>query len=158
MMANTNYVGSVVPAEQDVEKLVNAVQGCVEEMGLWGQILASDQRPRMLKFRLGGEKQIALVAELAREKKLQIDTYPIDGMLADLKIGEAAERIEKKVEALQQLVADTRLAGQSEAWQAFLGYYAMLSSMAARDPDLAARLRPVVDFMSTGRKPKPQAK
>ncbi|MDC0746042.1 hypothetical protein [Polyangium mundeleinium] len=38
----------------------------------------------------------------------------------------------------------------SEAWEAFLAYYDVLSSMGERMPDLAAELQTVVDFMATG--------
>jgi hypothetical protein len=49
------------------------------------------------------------------------------------------------------------LAAYGEAWQAFLGYYGVLSSMASRDPDLAKRLGPITDFMSRRRvKPAPE--
>ena len=38
----------------------------------------------------------------------------------------------------------------SEAWDAFLAYYGVLSSMADRDPELAVELEPVVQFMANG--------
>lgn len=53
------------------------------------------------------------------------------------------------------LAEDTGTQAASEAWEAFLAYYGVLSSMAERSPELAAELQTVVDFMATGPCKKP---
>ena len=49
---------------------------------------------------------------------------------------------------------DTGTQAGSEGWEAFLAYYGVLSSMADRNPELAAELEPVVQLMATGPRPK----
>ncbi|MBK9259399.1 MAG: hypothetical protein IPM54_06130 [Polyangiaceae bacterium] len=58
--------------------------------------------------------------------------------------------IEDELRVALQIAEDTGTQAGSEAWEAFLAYYGVLSSMAQRMPDLAAELQPVVDFMATG--------
>ena len=56
-----------------------------------------------------------------------------------------------------QLAEDTGTQAGSEAWEAFLAYYGVLSSMGERMPDLAAELQTVVDFMAIGPRKKASA-
>lgn len=97
-----------------------------------------------------------LVFGLATEKKVVIDGMPLEGMSSDMKLGNMAYGFEQQLTDCQQIAADTRLVAFGEAWQAFLGYYGVLNSMASRDAALASRLRPVVEFMSDGPRQKKQ--
>ena len=81
---------------------------------------------------------------------------PLDGMLNDLNLVQALEPFESALELGSQLVADTILQADTEGWQAFLGYYGVLATMAERDAELATLLRPAIEFMKYGRrKPEP---
>ena len=44
---------------------------------------------------------------------------------------------------------------EGEMWETFLAYYAVLSSMAARVPQLAVDLKPVTEFMARSRRRAP---
>ena len=149
-MATTNLVGTVVPTEEETQQLhadIDKVQSAVE---CFGVIVAADDRGSFLKPKGGSEKLMPLVFEIATEKKVAVEGIPLAGMNDDLKVGQVAEKLELRFENLRQLAADTRLAAYGEAYQAFLAYYGVLSSMAKHDPALAKRLQPVIDFMSTG--------
>lgn len=89
---------------------------------------------------------------------MSIATMPLSDFEADVAVARTAEKVEKELAVAHQIASDTRLAGYGEAWQAFLAYYGVLSSMATRDPELAKRLAPITDFMSIRRRPKPAPK
>ncbi len=156
-MAVTNVIGSVVPNAEQQKRIEDTAKQIAAELRPWGIILKPEDRSTFLKPRIGGEKLFDLLINLAEENSLNIATLPISDMKADVTVARAAEGIERELNVAQQLAADTRLAAYGEAWQAFLGYYGVLSSMASRDPDLAKRLGPITDFMSRRRvKPAPE--
>jgi hypothetical protein len=145
-----NLVGHVVPTPeqtQQIDAALDTVQGGIET---FCTAIAASDRGGVLRPRAGSEKLMPLVFEVARRKGLAVDGMPLDGVDDDLKVASAADRYELRLEALRQRVADTRLVAYGEAYQAFLAYYGILSSMAKHDPALETELRPVVDFMSTG--------
>jgi hypothetical protein len=155
-MATTNYVGSNAPSEADLSKYEKLIQSIIEFQRPWSVVLGGDQKSTMIRARVGSEKHLQLIHDLAKEKGLSIPALSLEGMQADIGVASSASRMETVLTRALEMAADTRYAAQSEAWQAFLGYYGVLSSMASRDPELANRLRPVVDFMASGKSKKPQ--
>jgi hypothetical protein len=149
-MKITNKVGAVVPTPEEQQQLATDIESLRSRLLRFGMVLAPEERYSFLKPRAGAEMLMPLVADLAREKSVTIDGMALEAMTSDLQVGDASLRIERQLEDCRQLASDTRLIAYGEAWQAFLGYYAVLNSMASRDAALANRLRPVVDFMSTG--------
>jgi len=153
-MAHTDHVGDTVPTPEELEKLKADIASVRERVGRFGIMLPSEERGSFLKPRIGAAEMMTLVARLAQEKGVNIAGMPLGAMESDLQVGDAARSLEEGLADCLQLAADTRLCAYSEAWQAFLGYYAVLSSMASRDAALASRLRPVVEFMSKGARSK----
>jgi hypothetical protein len=151
-MAKTNFVGTNVPPDETVSGIVTQANDIYGKLRPWGYMLSSDQRPIFLKPRLGGERAMDLICSAAQERGVSLPGLSLESMKADLKVGAAAQKVQDALSNAYQLAADTRLAAYGEAWEAFLGYYAVLSSMASRDPELAQKLQPVVDFMAIGRR------
>lgn len=157
-MTLKNTVGATTPTPEQHQQLTAQSKAIAEAVRPWGIILKPEDRNSYPKPRTGGEKLFELLISMAEENKLNIATMPLANMKADVTVARAAESIERELAVAHQLASDTRLAGYGEAWQAFLGYYGVLSSMASRDPDLAKRLAPVTDFMARRRaqqEPKP---
>ena len=146
---SVNYIGGVVPTEEQVEQLLAAIATVTESLSTWGTVLTTEQRTRFLKPRIGSDGPMEIVASLAADRGLSLKDVPLEQMAADLQIAKRAERLERAIQFAHRNLSDTRFAAFAEAWKAFLGYYAVLSSMAAHDPDLASRLRPVSEFMAT---------
>jgi hypothetical protein len=75
---------------------------------------------------------------------------PLDGMQNDLTLAEQMANVIAELAPALTLAEDTAAQADSEAWQAFLAYYGVLASMAARVPELASELAPTVAFMANG--------
>lgn len=95
------------------------------------------------------------VHDLAARHGVSLKSIPLDGMANDLALAKQLQPFEDEFRVGLQLVEDTGTQAASEAWEAFLAYYGVLSSMAERSPDLAAELQTVVEFMATGPRKKP---
>jgi hypothetical protein len=90
------------------------------------------------------------VRDLAARRKVAIKGIPLAGLADDVALSKQFLTFEHELRAALQLVEETGLQADAEAWEAFLAYYGVLSSMADRDPGLAAELAPVVEFMAHG--------
>lgn len=152
-------VGDNVPSTAKLQSLLKQLTDVVSELQKFGVVLSKEERQRLLRARRDSEPMQRRVYELAKKRSLALGGFPLAGMLNDMNLVQALEPFQAAMELGQQLTADTLLLADTEAWQAFLAYYGVLSSMADRDPELATELRPVVDFMKTGRRraePKPE--
>jgi hypothetical protein len=158
-MSTPGFVGNVVPTqdqEQQILTQTKALEGSIRE---WAVMLTPAQRASLLRPRGADDELIDLVAGLAADRGVTLPKMPLEALKSDLQVGRTAARVERQLEIVHQLVSDTRLAGYGEAWEAFLSYYGVLSSMAERDADLAKELAPVTAFMGRRRSrpaPKPE--
>jgi hypothetical protein len=105
---------------------------------------------RTLKARRGAEPHIQRVVDLATKHGVSLPNIPLAGISNDLKLGNQVQPVEDEIRVALQFAEDIGRQTSSEAWEAFLAYYGVLSSMAQRMPDLAIELATVVDFMATG--------
>jgi len=94
------------------------------------------------------------VGDLATKHGVALPNIPLAGLSSDLQLANQLHPIEDELRVALQIAEDTGAQAGSEAWEAFLAYYGVLSSMAQRMPDLAAELQTVVDFMATGSRKK----
>ena len=154
-----NRVGNNVPSPAKLQSLLKQLQDVIAELQKFGIVLTVEERKQLLRARRDSEPHQRLVHELASKKGLDLTGFPLPDMLNDINLVQALEPFDSAATLGQQLVSDTLLEADTEAWQAFLAYYAVLSSMAKRDAELATQLKPVVEFMKTGkRKPGPEGK
>ena len=77
-------------------------------------------------------------------------------MLNDVRLTQVLQPIAALVERANQLVQDTTMQADTEAWQAFLAYYGVLSSLSGRIPEIEGALAPVVEYMRPNKKPAPE--
>ena len=68
-------------------------------------------------------------------------------MLNDVRLTQVLQPIAVLAERASQLLQDTTSQADTEAWQAFLAYYGVLSALSGRIPDIETALAPVVDYM-----------
>jgi hypothetical protein len=145
-----NKVGDKLLTPEKRAELLKQLKGIVEELKPYGITLITDDRKRTLRPRKGAEPHMQRVHDLAKKHGLSLKGIALDGMAADLDLTKQFQPFEDEFRIGLQLAEDTGTQASSEAWEAFLAYYGVLSSMADRSPDLAAELQTVVDFMATG--------
>lgn len=152
-----NKIGNVQLTEREREAVVKELAALDARVAKVADVhLDPQDRRSILKMRPGGEKQIPLIARLATERGVVIPTMSVDGMNADLEIAQSLRVLLSAADSLRQRIEDGVLEAEAECWSAATAFYSVLSSMAARDPQLANALRPATDFFATGRRrPKP---
>jgi hypothetical protein len=151
-----NKVGDNVPSTQTVNQLLDQLIQIILALRAFCVTLSPDERRRQLRMRRGAEPHIARVHDLAAKYKVDIPGIPLQGMTNDLDLYTLLRPFEDNFRAGVTLAEHTAGQAESEAWEAFLAYYATLSGMAAHLPQLATELDPVTKFMAQ-RRPKPAA-
>ena len=149
-------VGTKVPSEKDVQKLVDdlkAIQAKIEEYTI---TLTSDERQTTTKMRIGGEGVVETIGSLAAEHKLSLPEISVEGMNADLLLAKRLRPLANAATGLAQRLDDTILQAQSEYWWAATAFYSTLARISGANANLQAALKPVVDFFAVGRR-KPKA-
>jgi hypothetical protein len=145
-------VGSHVPSENDVQKLVGQVESIVHKIREYAVALTPDERRSLTKFRPGGEAIVALVGQLAKKHGVDAEETSVEGMHADLLLAQRLAPLAGAADALAQLLDDTVLEAQGECWHAATANYSLLSVKAKNLPDLAESLAPARAFFATGRR------
>lgn len=145
-----NKVGTTLPTQQEIEQINQDLESLLQRINKWGVVLNSEQRQAAMKIRTGGEAFIPPVMDTAKAAGVNIPGMPLAGMEADWKLYSIAKTVEEKAALLHQLISDTRLQSGSETWQAWLGHYSVLTTLATRDNTVAAKIKGAVEFMSTG--------
>jgi hypothetical protein len=145
-----NLVGDSPLTSQKRDKLVAQLKDILEQLRPYGIILDKDSRKRTLRPRKGAEAHMARVHDLAVKHGVSLKNISLDGMAADIELAKQFQPIEDELRTVLTLAEDTGTQAGSEAWEAFLAYYGVLSSMAERDPELAAEIASVIEFMATG--------
>jgi hypothetical protein len=150
-----NKVGDKLLTPQKAGQLLKQLKDLIEQLKPYGITLTTDDHKRALRPRKGAEPHIERVHDLAVKHGVSLKNIPLDGMANDLALAKQFRPFEEEMRAGLQLTEDTGMQADSEAWEAFLAYYGVLSSMAERLPELAAELQTVVEFMATGPRKKP---
>jgi hypothetical protein len=145
-----NKVGDKLLSPQKAAQLLKQIKDSVEQLKAYGITLTTDDHKRALRPRRGAEPHMQRVHDLAVKHGVSLKNIPLDGMANDLALAKQFRPFEDELRAGLQLAEDTGMQADSEAWEAFLAYYGVLSSMAERMPELAAELQLVVEFMANG--------
>lgn len=135
--------------DERVAILVDDAQTSLRCPGMGSQMLP-DGRSHDTHRILGLELKQFLLLDQFMDFGGTAPNIPLAGLSNDLLLASQYQPIEDELRVALQIAEDTGTQAGSEAWEAFLAYYGVLSSMAQRMPDLAAELQPVVDFMATG--------
>lgn len=145
-----NKVGDKQLNAQDAADLLAKAKDILATLKAHGITATSDDRRRRLKPRRGAEPHIQRVLDLAKKHGVALQDIPLEGVSADLTLAAQLQPVEDELRVALQTAEDTGAQAASEAWEAFLAYYGVLSAMGQRDPGLAAELSTVVDFMAHG--------
>ena len=145
-----NLVGDKPLTPQKRDKLIAQLKDILEQLRPHGIILDKDSRKRTLRPRKGAEPHMQRVHDLAIKHGVSLKNISLDGMAADLELAKQFQPIEDELRTVLTFAEDTGTQAASEGWEAFLGYYGVLCSIAERNPELAAELDPVIKFMATG--------
>ncbi|MDI3285315.1 hypothetical protein [Polyangium sp. 15x6] len=152
-----NKVGDTLLTPEDHIQLLAQLKAIVEKLRAHGITLTADERRRTLRQRRGAEPHIQRVIDLAKKYNVALKNIPLAGLENDAGLTKQLQPIEEELRVALQLAEDTGMQAGSEAWEAFLAYYGVLSAMGERMPDLAAELQTVVDFMAIGPRKKASA-
>lgn len=145
-----NRVGDKQLTDQKRTQILKVLKDAIVQLKPYGVTLTIDERKRTLRPRRGGETHMQRVHDLAKKHGVSLKDIPLDGMADDLALAKQFQSFEDEFRVGLQFAEDTGAQAESEAWEAFLAYYGVLSSMAERSPDLATELATVTDFMATG--------
>jgi hypothetical protein len=145
-----NKVGDTLLTAQKRDKLLGQLNDVLEQLRPYGIMLESTSRGRKLRQRKGAEPHMQRVHDLAVKHEVTLKNISLVGMANDLTLAKQFQAIEDAYRTGLTFSEDTGMQADSEAWDAFLAYYGVLSSMADRDPELAVELEPVVAFMANG--------
>ena len=145
-----NRVGEKKLSDQKRAQVLKIAEDIIAQLNGVGVVLSTDERKRVLRPRKGADLHMATVHRLAEKYAIDLKGMPLSGMGDDLALGEQLVEIENKLRVALTIAEDTGAQADSEAWEAFLGYYGVLNSMAQRNPELAEELVTVVEFMANG--------
>jgi len=151
-----NRVGDNTPSAATFAAISKRITDAVTELEKFCITLSKDERKRLLRSRKDAEPMMRRIADLVQRHKVTVPGIELQSMRNDLELVDTLSPIELQLERALQLVQDTGAQADTEAWQAFLAYYGVLSSMASRNSDIEGALHPVVDFMRVRRKAAPE--
>jgi hypothetical protein len=147
-----NRVGSVVPSDQDIQKLVKDLEGVGTNIQKFTLTLSTEERLRATKMRANGTPIVELVSDLARRHEVSLPRISVEDMRGDLTLAQRLVPLKQVLERLSKTVEDTILQAQSECWWATTAFYTSLNRLADVDPNLEHALKPAVEFFAKRRR------
>ncbi len=151
-----NRVGDNMPTPAKLAELQKKLSEVIGELEKFCILLSKDERKRLLRARKDSEPMVQRVADLAQRHKVSVPGVELTSMQNDVRLTQSLVPLSAQLERALQLVEDTSMQADTEAWQAFLAYYGVLSSLASRIPEVESSLAPVVDYMKVRKKPAPE--
>lgn len=148
-----NRVGDSAPTPQKAADLLKKLNDIITELQKTGIILSVEERRSRLRARKDSEPHVQRVYDICKKHHVAIPHIPLDGMLADLHLADTLRPFGPAFTLGNQLIEDTTAQAETEMWQAFLQHYGVLQTLAEHNPEIAAELKPVVDFMRRKRSP-----
>ena len=147
-----NRVGSVIPSDQDIQRLVKDIESVAGRMQKYTLTLSAEQRRRTTKMRTSGERIVGLVGDLAKQHEVSLPRISVEDMQDDLTLAQRLAPLARALESVSQAVADTILQAQSECWWAATAYYSALTRLSDADPQIERALKPAVEFFARRRR------
>ena len=115
--------------------------------------LSSEERKRFATARFGFERYAKRLADAAEEHGLAIKRHDLGEMLEAIRFTEDLSTVEAKIATAWQRVNDLIAAERSGAYKTFLAYYHALEAIAGDEIDVQNALEPIVDFLTTQKRP-----
>jgi hypothetical protein len=149
-------VGSEIPSEKEMEKLVAMVKEIHDALKKYVVHLTPEERRQLLKPRTGGAKVSEVVTRVAKARKLEVAGVSVEDIQADMLLSTRLAPLQAALASAAQTVDDTILEADSEAWWGTTAYYTALQGLARSDGALKTELQPATEFFALGRR-KPKA-
>ena len=150
-------VGSVIPSEQDIQRLVKEVDSVGARLEKFALLLSTTERLHATKMRTNGAQIVTLVGDLVQRHEVSLPRVSVEHMRTDLLLAQRMAPLRQSLERVLQVVADTILQAQSECWWATTAFYSALTRLADADPELERALKPAVEFFARRQRPTPTA-
>jgi len=109
--------------------------------------LSPAEKRRAVRFRKGGGPIAATIGNLAQQQQLALPNVSVATMTSLLGRANAIAPLVSCLPGLVALVNNIAFAAQSQAWAMALQFYAVMQRLAKTDPQLAAALQPVTQFL-----------
>ncbi len=136
--------------EAELNELNDHVLGITNILKSKGVDLSPTERTKLVRPRKGSEETMRTLFSIAKDFGLSLDAHKVEDAEVDMTIKHQLSDVIVRLKAATQLANDTYSLARSEAWSAFLDYYAVLNAMALRNPSIATRMKAIVDFMAYG--------
>jgi hypothetical protein len=147
-----NRVGTVIPTKEQVSDFTTKLHDVLAFLKTFGVTLSDTERTSRSHPRKESSTHVETVLKLATQYGLSLPNAPVQGVRDDFELVSRIEPMLSELPLLQQTLKDTIAQAEHEYWEGFLAYYGALVSMSSRIPELAAALKEVIDFMSTGKR------
>jgi hypothetical protein len=149
-----NKVGDKIPSPQEIKKLTEELEAIHKQLESWCIDLSPEERAGGPRFRTGGAQMAELLHKIAKNHGVSVKGADLDGMMADLRVLEAAGELAKAAGRISQRLADTGNEAEREAAEVFHKVYGRLSNMAETDATLANEIQPIVEHLASPRRKK----
>lgn len=147
-----NRVGDDIPTPQQLAELLKKLNDVISELHKFCVVLSKDERRSLLRGRKDSEPMVQKIYDICKKHNVTVPGIPLEGMLNDMRLVQAARPFEAAFELGARMADDTGAQADTEMWQAFLTHYGVLQTMSARNPEIAEELKPVVEFMRARRR------
>jgi hypothetical protein len=118
------------------------------ELGISAPTLSPVQKKHTARFRKGGDKVIATLANVATQSGTTVGALPVSEMTDLLAMADSIVRLRQCVGKLDGMLGSFVFTARATAWSTAMHYYALLQRMAKRNGEIAKTLEPVKKFMS----------
>ena len=143
-----NKVGDNVPKQQKLDAILAKLTDALKELKEFCITLPSEERTQLLHPRRGGDDKVERAHELCTRYGVSVKHVPLEGMMNDLRLAKQLRPFVTLIQSALTLVSDTTSQAQSEYWQAFLALYGALVKASEHDPELAAEVKDLEEFMA----------
>src|SRR5689334_16997351 len=135
-----NRIGTVIPSDQEVQRMVKDVQNMAARMEKFTLTLSAHERQRTTKMRSNGERMVELIGDLATRNEVSLPRISVEVMKNDLALAQRLAPLAQALATLTRTVSDTILQAQSECWWAATAFYSALTRLSDADPQLEIEL------------------
>jgi hypothetical protein len=153
-MAIENRVGDNVPAQEQIDQVVEQIKAHLEFFKTFCVYLSEAERGSRLTPRTGSDGHFNAVLDLSVQHGQSVPGVPLEGVRRDYQLYQRLAPLAAVIEPLSRLIVDTYRQAGHEYWKGFLAYYGALANAAKYSPEVAQSLKDVVDFMATGPRPR----
>lgn len=148
-----NRVGGNVPKAADLAAIQKKLEDALVDLRKFCVTLSQEERTSRVHPRKGFDQVVPVISDLAGRHGVKLADSPLEDLVADNALLQSLQPLSTVADTIAQLLSDTMMQAGHEAAQTALLHYAVLSSMAAHNPELAAALRPVREvFAIRGRR------